>query len=111
MRDIKRLKHRGGGYGSSQYVLVPEYIHIRVVNGKCPFHTPSEDYGEYRMDIFSWRGHVKGRWDVRFFKNIDETRRFVGELKRKHGSAKSRFTIITQDDFQLLPPNNVIKRG
>ncbi|GAI74141.1 unnamed protein product, partial [marine sediment metagenome] len=33
--------------------LVPEYMHVRVVNSNAPYHTPKEG-GEFRVDVFTW---------------------------------------------------------
>lgn len=82
--------------------LVPEYMHVRVVNSNAPYHTPKEG-GEFRVDVFTWFRGISGRRvAVEFFDDISQVKKFIMGLKGKHGTKRSRFTIITKDDFSIL---------
>ncbi|MBA7699563.1 hypothetical protein ES703_108261 [subsurface metagenome] len=82
--------------------LVPEYMHVRVVNGNAPYHTPKEG-GEFRVDVFTWFRGISGRRvAVEFFDDIGQVKKFIMGLKEKHGTKRSRFTIITKDGFNIL---------
>ena len=101
-KTIPRIK----GFGSLN-VTIPIYYSIRIVDRNAPYH-----YGKKKYNLGVWK--FGSRKSVHYsiikeqivaskpFDTVDEIKDFIKLLKDKHGSKRSRFQIITRDDFKIL---------